>query len=41
MDQEVVDTYLNKIPVQARELVQNLDANEKWLSTPLFFKMRE
>lgn len=30
MDQEVVDTYLNKIPVQARELVQNLDANEKW-----------
>jgi len=30
MDQEVVDTYLNKIPVQARELVQNLDTNEKW-----------
>ena len=40
MDQEVVDTYLNKIPVQARELVQNLDANENGLSTPLFFKMR-
>ncbi|NCB44108.1 MAG: MarR family transcriptional regulator [Clostridia bacterium] len=30
MDQEVVDTYLNKIPVQARELVQNLHTNEKW-----------
>lgn len=29
MDQEVVSTYLNKIPVQARELVQNLDTNEK------------
>mgnify|MGYP000870730147 FL=1 len=30
MDQEVVDTYLDKIPVQIRELVQNLDTNEKW-----------
>lgn len=30
MDQEVVDIYLNKIPVQARELVQNLHTNEKW-----------
>ncbi len=30
MDQETVDTYLDKIPVQIRELVQNLDTNEKW-----------
>ena len=30
MDQEVVESYLNKIPVQARELVQNLNTNEKW-----------
>ena len=30
VDQEVVDTYLNKIPVQIREIVQNLDTNEKW-----------
>jgi DNA-binding HxlR family transcriptional regulator len=26
----VVESYLTKIPVQIRELVQNLDTNEKW-----------
>jgi len=30
MNQETVDTYLDKIPVRIRELVQNLDTNEKW-----------